>query len=204
MITLVNNRKNGWVKVLMILFALLPLTASAQQTDFQKACARFKNYKQAGANVTKTQHKKSLKKDIVTTGGAFVMKPDVVSISTNDGLDKLLMKGTKFTMTVNGKEHTTDSRKNPQFATFHTVLTSVINGGTTDISTLPDVSIQKTGTQLSITVTPVTDKAKKQKRILFSRFVLVLDMKTSAFKLLRIVDRDGGFTDYEFKKFIFE
>jgi hypothetical protein len=206
MITLYNIKKNGWVKVLMILFTfnLSLFTASAQQTDFEKACARFKNFKQAGANVTKTQHKKGLKKDIVTSGGAIIMRPDLVSISTNEGLDKLVMKGTRFTMTVNGKEHSTDSKKNPQFATFHTVLTSIINGGTTDITKLPDVSIQKTGTQLSITVTPVTDKAKKQKRILFSRFVLVLDMKTSAFKLLRMVDRDGGFTDYEFKKFIFE
>lgn len=205
MITLVN-RSNGWLKVLLILFTIncSPFTATAQQTDFQKACARFKNFKQAGANINRIIHKKSLKKDIVTTGGACIMAPDMVSISTNEGRDKLLMKGTRFTMTVNGKEHSTDSKKNPQFATFHTVLTSVINGGTTDITKLPDVSIQKTGNSLSITVTPTTDNAKKQKRMMYSKFVLVLDIKTSAFKLLRFVERDGGFTDYEFNKFAFE
>ena len=189
---------------MMLMTIFISISATAQQSDFQKACARYKNFKQAGANVTRIIHKKSLKKDIVTTGGAFIMHPDMVSISTNEGLDKLLMKGTRFTMTVNGKEHSTDSRKNPQFATFHTVLSSVINGGTTDISKLPDVSIQKTGTSLSITITPIINKVKKKKRMMYSKFVLVLDMKTSAFKLLRFVERDGGFTDYEFSKFNFE
>jgi hypothetical protein len=190
--------------IMMLMSIFISISATAQQSDFQKACARYKNFKQAGANVTRIIHKKSLKKDIVTTGGAFIMHPDMVSISTNEGLDKLLMKGTRFTMTVNGKEHSTDSRKNPQFATFHTVLSSVINGGTTDISKLPDVSIQKTGTSLSITITPIINKVKKKKRMMYSKFVLVLDMKTSAFKLLRFVERDGGFTDYEFSKFSFE
>ena len=190
--------------IMMLMTIFISISATAQQSDFQKACARYKNFKQAGANVTRIIHKKSLKKDIVTTGGAFIMHPDMVSISTNEGLDKLLMKGTRFTMTVNGKEHSTDSRKNPQFATFHTVLSSVINGGTTDISKLPDVSIQKTGTSLSITITPIINKVKKKKRMMYSKFVLVLDMKTSAFKLLRFVERDGGFTDYEFSKFSFE
>ena len=189
-----TNRSNGWLKVLLILFTIncSLFTATAQQTDFQQACTRFKDFKQAAANINRIIHKKSLKKDIVTTGGACIMAPDMVSISTNEGRDKLLMKGTRFTMTVNGKEHSTDSKKNPQFATFHTVLTSVINGGTTDITKLPDVSIQK------------TDNAKKQKRMMYSKFVLVLDIKTSAIKLLRFVERDGGFTDYEFNKFTFE
>lgn len=191
--------------ILTVLMAVcFQMGASAQQSDFQKTVARFKNIKQAAANITKKQHKKSLKKDVVTTGGAFIMRPDMISISTNEGLDKLVMKGTKFTMTVNGKEHTTDSKKNSQFAAFHAVLTSIINGGTTDITSRSDVSLQKTGTSLSITVIPTADGNKKKKRVMFSKFVLVLDMNTSAFKLLRMVDREGNFTDYEFSKFVFE
>ena len=187
-----------------ICFSALTISQAVAQNDYMKAVARYKNIKQAAANVTKKQHKKSLKKDIVTTGGAFIMRPDMISISTNEGLDKLVMKGTKFTMTVNGKEHTTDSRKNPQFAAFHDVLTSIINGGTTDITKRSDVSIQKTGTSLSISVIPTAGNDKKKKRVMFSKFVLVIDMNTSAMKLLRMVERDGNFTDYEFSKFVFE
>ena len=104
-----QNRSNGWLKVLLILFTIncSLFTATAQQTDFQQACTRYKDFKQAVANINRIIHKKSLKKDIVTTGGACIMAPDMVSISTNEGRDKLLMKGTRFTMTVNGKEHST-------------------------------------------------------------------------------------------------
>ena len=41
------NRLNGWLKVLLILFTIncSLFTATAQQTDFQQACTRFKNFK---------------------------------------------------------------------------------------------------------------------------------------------------------------
>ena len=190
--------------LLILSLVVMHITCCVAQSDFQKAIAIYKNVKKATAEVTKTRHKKALKKDQVTTGGAFLLRPDMISISTNEGQDKLVMQGTRFTMTVGGKEQVTDSRKNPQFATFHTVLTSIINGGTTDITQLEDVSVSKTSDSYSVTITPTTDNDKKKKRMMFSSFVLVLDKKTGAFKLLRMVERDGSFTDYEFKKFVFE
>lgn len=190
--------------LLILSLVVMHITCCVAQSDFQKAIANYKNVKKATAEVTKTRHKKALKKDQVTTGGAFLLRPDMISISTNEGQDKLVMQGTRFTMTVGGKEQVTDSRKNPQFATFHTVLTSIINGGTTDITQLKDVSVSKTSDSYSVTITPTTDNDKKKKRMMFSSFVLVLDKKTGAFKLLRMVERDGSFTDYEFKKFVFE
>jgi len=180
------------------------LHGSSLNADFAQAVSRFRNCVQTTANVTRKQHKPSLTRDIMTTGGAFIMRPDMVSISTNEGQDRLVMQGTKLTMTVDGREHTTDSKRNPQYTTFQKVVTSIINGDTTDIANLPDVTISKTGSSLSITIAPTTDKARKQKKMLFSRFVLVLDIQTSVVKLLRLVELDGGFIDYEFSRFIFE
>ena len=192
-------------RLLFILsFVIFHLTTCMAQADFQKTIASYKNIKKATAVATKTRHKKALSKDQVTTGEAIVQRPDLVSISTSEGKDKLVMQGTRFTMTVGGKDHVTDSKKNPQFATFHTVLTSIINGGTTDITQLKDVSVTNTNDGFSITITPVADNGKKIKRQIFSSFVLVIDKKTAAFKLLRMVERDGSFTDYEFKNFNFE
>jgi len=34
---------------------------------------------------------------------------------------------------------------------------------------------------------------------MFTSFVLVVDAKTSAFRLLRMNDRSGGYTEYSFK-----
>lgn len=184
------------VSISMLLFA--------QQTDYQKTVARYKNVKMVTAQVTKTVHKQALAEDVVTRGGSFLVKPQLVSISTNSGLDKLVMNGTKFTMTINGRDHTTDSEKNPQFGTFHYVLNSIINGGTPDISSLEDVTIQKEGNKLSITIVPVTTDKKSRRRMMFQKFVLVMDMKTSSFLQLQMVERNGDYTNYEFTDIKFQ
>ena len=97
--------------------------------------------------VTKTSHKKAVKTDVVTTGTLTIRKPDYISISTDGGKDQLIMDGTRFTMTMGGRQHVTDSKKNPLFATFHTVLnlslaerarsTSTKSGITTGIMIYP-------------------------------------------------------------------
>ena len=96
-------------RILLSLICLLALTASAQ-------------------TVTKTRHQKAVKTDVVTTGTLTVRKPDYMAFSTDGGRDIMMMEGTRFTITLGGRQHTTDSRKNPQFATFQAVLHAVING----------------------------------------------------------------------------
>ena len=63
-----QNRSNGWLKVLLILFTIncSLFTATAQQTDFQQAWTRYKDFKQSVANINMISHKNSLKNDIVT------------------------------------------------------------------------------------------------------------------------------------------
>ena len=78
--------------------------------------------------VTRTQHRAAVANDAVTTGTMTIRKPDYISISTDGGKELLIMEGTKFTMTMGGKKHVTDSRKNDQFATFHAILEAIING----------------------------------------------------------------------------
>ena len=85
----------------------------------------------AGTNaqtVTKTTHKKAIKTDVVTTGTLTIRKPSYVCISTDNDRDQLIMDGTKFPMTLGKKKQVTDSRRNPMFATFQSVLEAVING----------------------------------------------------------------------------
>jgi len=196
---------NGIKSVIVLVFALfVSMALPAQESDFQRTVARFKTCKQAAANVIKRQHLASTGRDIVTTGGAFLLRPDMVSISTNEGMDKLVMQGTKFSVTVDGREHIIDSRKNAQFTTLQRVVSSVINGGDTDITKLPGVTVKKTGSSISITILPPTIKNKRKKDVKYSSFVLVFDMKTSVQTLLRMVESDGSFTDYEFSKFVFE
>jgi hypothetical protein len=160
-------------KVLLLLLCMLTLTVNAQ-------------------TVTKTSHKKALKTDVVTTGTMTIRKPDYICISTDGDKDQLIMDGTKFTMTMGGKKHVTDSRKNAQFATFQSVLTAVINGQ--PIPSGEDLTITTKGGQKIITITP----NGKKRRQLFTSFVLTIDAKSSAFKVLRMNGRNEDFTEYKF------
>jgi hypothetical protein len=160
-------------KLLLIMFCMLACFAQAQQ-------------------VTKTVHKKAVKTDVVTTGTMTIRKPDYICISTDNDRDLLMMDGTKFTITIGSKRHTTDSRNNPQFTTFHEVLTAVINGQ--PIPQSDDMTITTKNGQKTITITPVG-----KKRQLFSSFVLVLDAKTSNVVQLRMNERGENYINYDFK-----
>ena len=163
-------------QIILFLFCLLSLSAMSQTT------------------VTKTQHRQAVKTDVVTTGTLTIRKPDYVCISTDGDKDQLIMNGTKFTMTMGGRKHTTDSRKNPQFATFQHVLTAVINGQ--PIPAGDDLTVTTRGGQTTVTITP---SVKKKKRQLFTSFVLTVDSKTKAFRLLRMNGRGDDYTEYTFK-----
>lgn len=146
----------------------------------------------AAQTVTRTRHQAALTTDAVTTGTLNIRKPDYICISTDGGRDQLLMEGTKFTMTMGGKKHVTDSRRNAQFATFQKVLNAVINGQ--PVTKGEDMTIvTKNGLQ-TITITPAA-----KKRQMFTSFVLVVDAKTSDFRQLRMNERGGNYVNYDFK-----
>ena len=144
-------------------------------------------------NVTRTRHQAALTTDVVTTGTLTIRKPDYICISTDGGRDQLLMDGTKFTMTMGGKLHETNSQQNPQFDTFQKVLHAVINAQ--PIPECEDLTVETKNGQRTITITPST----KKKRQMFTSFVLVVDEKTSAFRQLRMNERADNYINYDFK-----
>lgn len=143
-------------------------------------------------NVTRTQHRAALTQDAVTTGTFTIRQPDYIGITTDGGREQLVMDGTKFTMTMGGKQHVTDSRKNTQFATFHAVLKAVINHQ--PIPSGDDLKVNTRNGQTTITIT-----STKKKGRLFSSFVLTIDAKTSAILQLRMNERGSNYINYEFK-----
>ncbi len=146
----------------------------------------------AAQTVTRTRHQAALTTDAVTTGTLTIRKPDYICISTDGGRDQLLMEGTKFTMTMGGKKHVTDSRRNAQFATFQKVLNAVINGQ--PVTKGEDMTIATKNGLQTITITPAA-----KKRQMFTSFVLVVDAKTSDFRQLRMNERGGNYVNYDFK-----
>ena len=199
-----SNMLTAWVKWVLPLFllAFLPLTIMAQQADFQKAVARYKNAKTVTANVTKRAHKDAVANDAVTKGTFLMKAPNEVSITMEGGKDQLIMQGNQFTMVANGKKHKTDSQKNIQFASFQAVFESILSGGAKSISQLTDLTMKKNGTLLVLTITPQPDSKKAARRMMFTSFVLTIDTKTSELRSLRMNERKG-YTEYSFSNFKF-
>ena len=169
-----KEMKSHLTAYLFLLFSMRTMTASAQ-------------------TVTKISHKRAVKTDVVTTGTLTIRKPDYICISTDGGKDQLTMDGTKFTMTMGGRQHVTDSQKNPQFATFHMVLKAVINQQ--DISQGDDMTVTTKGNTTTVTIEPTG----KKKRQLFTSFVLTVNAKTKALHTLRMNGRGEDYTEYLFK-----
>ena len=179
-------------------FIIFHLTFSvAQNADLQKAVAKYKKVSTVTAAATKTSHKDAIAKDVVTKGTLTMKKPADVSISIDGGKDQLVMHGSEFTMVVKGKSHKTSSQTNPQFATFQAVFEYILKGGDSDLSKLNDLAISKQGNNIILTITPMADSKKAQRRMLFSSFVLTLDKATSELKALRMNER-GGYTEFTF------
>ena len=199
-----NHTLTAWVKgiLLLCIFTFLPMNIMAQQADFQKAVARYKNAKNVTATVTKRAHKEAVATDAVTKGTFLMKAPNEVSITMEGGKDQLIMQGNQFTMVANGKKHKTDSQKNIQFASFQAVFESILSGGAKDISQLKDLSLTQKGRTLVLTITPVAE-GKAAKRMLFSSFVLTIDSQTSELKSLRMNER-AGYTEYVFTNFQFK
>jgi len=183
--------------ILCSFLSLVVATMFAQQADFQKAVAHFKKYTETTATVTKTTHKNAVVGDVVDKGTLTMTRPATVTISTNGGKDQLLMEGSKFTMVVKGRKHTTSSKSNTQFASFQVVFESLLSGGEKDIAQLSDLVITRQGQQLVLTITPKAESKKAARRMLFSSLVLTFDTKASELRSLRMNER-AGYTEYTF------
>jgi len=183
--------------ILCSFLSLVVATMFAQQADFQKAVAHFKKYTVTTATVTKTTHKNAVVGDVVDKGTLTMTRPATVTISTNGGKDQLLMEGSKFTMVVKGRKHTTSSKSNTQFASFQVVFESLLSGGEKDIAQLSDLVITRQGQQLVLTITPKAESKKAARRMLFSSLVLTFDTKASELRSLRMNER-AGYTEYTF------
>lgn len=194
----------------LISFCAIAQTASV--ADFTKCVAKYRNHAGVSAIAVKTNHKAAVANDEITYGDMYIAAPDKICITFNDCTDQLIMNAGVFTMTVNGKRHITNSSADAQFATFQAVLESVICGGTkTDFASLDNVKMEKSGSDVVITITPKQEspaadgaakgaKKKGGSRIgkMFSSFVITVNAGTPGLKSLRMNGRGSNYTEYTF------
>lgn len=190
-------------KILSLIFlCLLTLSSLAQNVDFQKAVAKFRGTTGVTAVATRVDHKAAVAEDDKATGTMVIQSPDKMNISVAGGKEQLDMNGDDFTMIMRGREYKANSKNNNQFVAFQAVLTAIIKGDGTGLAEVPGVELTQKGNIITIHMDPTADQAKK-KRMMFSSFVITLDVKKGEILTLRMNGRGKNYTEYSFSGFVF-
>ena len=155
------------------------------------------------AVVTRVDHKAAVAEDDKATGTMVIQSPDKMNISVADGKEQLDMNGDDFTMIMHGREYKANSKKNNQFVAFQAVLTAIIKGDGTGLAEVPGVELTQDGNIITIHMDPTVGQAKK-KRMMFSSFVITLDVKKGEILTLRMNGRGKNYTEYSFSGFVFK
>lgn len=185
----------------LLLFLMLSLTAVTtafgQDAAFNQAVAKYKTAKTATAKATMVKHNKAMTKNKTYSGSLYMKDPDKVAIVCDNGKEQLVMNGNTFTMVMGGHKRVASAKTASQFAAFKAVLLGVLNGGKTDVSKVQGVKLDTEGGDLVVTMTPA-----KEKRMMFTSFVLTIDRKSGALEALTLNSK-RGFTKYTFTNFKF-
>ena len=190
----------------MFAFLFSCAALSAQEIDFNSALERYKSMKTLKATVVRTKHNVAIADDVVTKGNFYFKQPSKACLTFDNGKDMLVMNGSTFSMVSDGKKSSAQGQGNSQYEAFQTVFKGLLSGEETDvnINDLADVDITKEGNICTLTVTPIVEDAKERRKMMFSSFVLVIDLKSSELKSLRMNERGENYTQYDFSQYVFD
>ena len=188
--------------LMLVLSAAMACLAQSDEELMKQAMERYKDMQTLTAPVTQTKHNVALQKDQVAKGQFYFKKPDSMVLTFNDGKDMLLMRDRQFTMVSAGKA-TTMSGKNEQMEALKSLLASFTAGEESDVALedLADVDVEREGTRLTMTVTPIVSDPKAKRRMMYTSFVVTIDTKEGALKTLRLNEKGKNYTQYDFGKF---
>ncbi len=187
-----------------VMFAVVGI--QAQQAELKKAAvARYKNATSVTANVTMTRHNAALTQDAVTKGYFYYKKPNTESMVFKITKDMLLADGTVYTMVKSGKKRSVKANNtgNNPFEVLRDILTRLFTAdANAKLTSMATVQMKKQGTTCTVTVTPSTTDKKALRRFMYTSCVMTIDMKQAEIRSLRINEKAGNYTQYDFSNYV--
>ena len=187
-----------------VMFAVVGI--QAQQAELKKAAvARYKNATTVTANVTMTRHNAALTQDAVTKGYFYYKKPNTESMVFKTTKDMLLADGTVYTMVKSGKKRSVKANNtgNNPFEVLRDILTRLFTAdANAKLTSMATVQMKKQGTTCTVTVTPSTTDKKALRRFMYTSCVMTIDMKQAEIRSLRINEKAGNYTQYDFSNYV--
>lgn len=184
----------------LIITALVAVTGVwAQRADFRKVAEQLNSVNTLTASITQTRHNAALTSgDAVSKGTFYFQKPNTQSIIL-DNKEMLLAKDGTFTMVRDGRQRVQQAkgRGNNPFEVLQDVFQNLLSADdNAALTTMADVKLDKQGTTGTMTITPQTGKGKG--RMMYTSCVATFDLKTNHMTSLRIKERGGNYTQYDF------
>lgn len=178
----------------------------AQQAELRKvAISRYKNVSTLTAHVTMTRHNAALTNDVVTKGEFYFKSPNSESMVFASTKDMLLAVGETYTMVKGGKQRAikANSTGNNPFEVLRDIFTNLFAAnGSANLSKMASVQMQKKGNTCIMTVTPNVTDGKAKRRMMYTSCVVTIDMKNAEVKTIRINERGGNYTQYDFSGYV--
>ncbi len=176
----------------------------AQEAAIEKAMKRYKDVHALTASVMRTKHNVAVVDDAVTEGKLYFKAPGKMCMIFEECNDMLLMDDGEFTMVNAGQPSVARGKTKEQFDILVAVFKESVLGlkGSESVGAA-DVKVTNEGNRFVLTVTPdVAGNAKTRRRMLFSSFELTVDLRAGEFKSLRMNERGGNYTQYDFTGFV--
>ncbi len=165
---------------------------------------QYKEVKTLSADVTRTRHNAALTSDETTHGRLYFKAPGRMSINFDEVGDELLMDNGVFTMVNGWRKSVAKGPTLSQFEALVAVFKEMVLGiaSKTPLQELANVQTVTENNRCTLTVTPLMGNGNKTgRRLLFSSFVLTIDMKAAEFTSFRMNERGKNYTQYDFSGF---
>lgn len=186
-----------------VMFAVVGI--QAQQAELKKAAvSRYKNATTVTAHVTMTRHNAALTQDAVTKGYFYYKSPNTESMVFKTTKDMLLADGTTYTMVRSGKKRSIKANNtgNNPFEVLRDLLTHLFTAdANAKLTSMATVQMKKQGNTCTVTVTPSTTDKKALRRFMYTSCVMTIDMKAAEIRTLRINEKAGNYTQYDFSNY---
>lgn len=198
------------MKRLFVLFisALFPcFVLLAQDASVWKTAEQYQKMRTLTATVTRTCHNAAvIGADAADKGKFYLKKPGKMCLTFSEGTDMLLMDEGTYSMVKGGKVSVAKGKMIELFKVLQLALDNLFrNGGdTSELSELASVEVSEQGNTRILSVTPSLSDTKAKRRMMFTSFVFTLDAKTLELKSMRMNEKAGNYTQYDFSDYVID
>ncbi|MCC8132601.1 MAG: outer membrane lipoprotein carrier protein LolA [Tannerellaceae bacterium] len=155
------------------------------------------------ATVTRTRHHAAVTENQVATGKFYYKQPGKMCMTFNNRKEKLLMDDNTFIMVNDEKNSVAKGKEATHLALLQQVLQNILTGNTSNIDTIKTTDMEITRQdEHTIHITPATTGTKATRRMLFTSFTLTINPNTTRLESMRMNEKGGNYTQYDFSGYI--